>query len=241
MNITDFKIIKLDTVDSTNNYLKTIVKKGECSPTIVISDCQTAGKGTRNRTFISKKGGLYLSILLPPCDTRFITPMTAVAVSDSVEQMSGRTTEIKWVNDIYLNGKKLSGILCEAVFSENVEKPYVIVGIGVNLFLPKDNFSTEIKDIAISLYDTENDDIKEKFFNTLITNFLQYYDTLGNKTFLEKYRNKNFVLGKTVTVVFENKKTDAVAVSIDDECRLVVRFDDGSQKALNSGDVLLKK
>lgn len=241
MKITDFKFKKLETVSSTNDYLKNLVKQGECTPTIVIADSQTKGRGTKNRSFISEKGGLYLSILLPPCDPQFITPMTAVAVSDTVEQICGKITQIKWVNDIYLSGKKLSGILCETVFSMNSDQPYIIVGIGINLFKPKGDFKEEIKDVVISVFDDENAEIKEKFIKILIEKFLYYFDRLEKKSFLEKYRNKNFILGKQVTVIANNNKTDATAFSIDDDCRLVVRFIDGSEKALNSGDVILKK
>ncbi|MBQ4118856.1 MAG: biotin--[Clostridia bacterium] len=241
MNITDFKIERLLTVNSTNDYLKTLVKQGECEPIIVIADAQTKGRGTKNRSFISQKGGLYLSILLPPCETNLITPMTAVAVSDTVEQISGKTTQIKWVNDVYLRGKKLSGILCETVFSPKSNKPYLIVGIGLNLFKPNDDFSDEIKDIAISLFETEDIAIKERFINTLIKNFFKYFNCLSEKCFLEKYRAKNFILEKTVKVIIGNEKTDAIAVAIDDYCRLIVKFPDGSEKALNSGEVILKK
>lgn len=240
MNINDFKIERLLTVTSTNDYLKALVKQGKCEPTIVIADAQTKGRGTKNRSFISEKGGIYLSILLPPCEMDLITPMTAVAVSDTVEQISGKTTQIKWVNDVYLSDKKLSGILCETVFSPESSKPYVIVGIGLNLFKPKDDFSDEIKDIAISLFETENIAIKESFINTLIKKFFYYFNCLSEKCFLEKYRTKNFILGKTVTVITGDEKTDALALLVDDNCRLIVKFPDGSEKALNSGEVILK-
>lgn len=241
MKITDFKFEKLETVGSTNDYIKELVKQGKCEPIIVISNAQTKGRGTKNRSFISEKGGLYLSILLPPCVTDFITPMTAVAVSDTVEQLTDKDPQIKWVNDVYLSGKKLAGILCETVFSRAGENPYVIVGIGINLFKPENDFSDEIKDIAISLFEFEDAFIKEKFIDTLIQNFLYYFNSLSEKSFFEKYRAKNFILGKTVTVIANNTNTDAVASSIDDDCRLIVKFPDGSQKALNSGDVILKK
>ena len=241
MKITDFKFVRLETVTSTNDYLKNLVKQGNCEPKIVIAESQTKGRGTKSRSFISEKGGLYLSILLPPCDPRFITPMTAVAVSETVEKISGKATQIKWVNDIYLSGKKLSGILCETVFSNNNDKPYVIVGIGVNLFKPKSDLSFEIKDIAVSLFDSFDYEIKERFSNSLVNNFLEFFNSLSDKSFLEKYRDKNFVLGKSVTVILNNTETDAVAISIDDECRLVVKFSDGTEKALNSGEIILKK
>ncbi len=240
MKITDFKIQKLETVTSTNDYLKALVKQGECKPIIVIADTQTKGRGTKNRSFVSDKGGLYLSILLPPCDTKFITPMTAVAVSDTVEQLSNKITQIKWVNDIYLSGKKLSGILCETVFSPKLDKPYVIVGVGLNLFKPKDDFNDEIKDIAIALFEKENTAIKQEFIDALIGNFICYFNGLSEKSFLEKYRTKNFILGKKVTVIMGDQKTDALAVLVDDDCRLVVKFPDGSKKAVNSGEVILK-
>ncbi len=236
----DFKIQRLNIVDSTNDYLKNLVKSGDCEPKIVIANMQTNGKGTKNRSFISKEGGIYLSILLKPFEANLITPMTAVAVSDTIEQISNKKTEIKWVNDVYLNSKKVCGILCESVFSDNSEKPFIIVGIGVNLFTPKGGFDSQISNISTSVFEKENSSIKEKFIDELLNNFFNYFNASNQKAFIKKYRDKNLLLGKKVTVIHNNINIDGVAVDIDDNCHLAVKFDDGSIKYFSSGDIFLK-
>ncbi len=241
MKIEDFEIIKLETVDSTNDYLKRLVKKGESKPKIVISDIQTNGKGTKNRSFVSEKGGIYLSILLPYFDASFITPMTAVAVSDTIDKFATEKTKIKWVNDIYLKNKKVCGILCESVYSDFCDKPFIIVGIGINLFKPEKDFAAKIKNIAISIFDYEDKAVKERFVSLLINNFLFYFNGLDKKTFLEKYRNNNLVIGKRVKVFYDNKEREGIAVEVDSECRLKVKFSESEEKLLSSGDVILKK
>ncbi len=241
MKYRDIEILKLDSVSSTNEYLKELVKSGKCEPIIVIADKQTNGKGTGNRSFISDKGGIYLSILLKPFDASLITPMTAVAVSEAIEQISNINTQIKWVNDVYINSKKVCGILCEAVYDKVIEKPYIIVGIGVNLFMPQNGFNSQIKDIATSIYDYENIEIKQRFIDTLIEKFFDYLDNIDQKNFLEKYKNKNFLIGKRVTVLHNNIKIDGTAISIDDNCHLRVKFDDNTEKLFSSGEVSLKK
>ncbi len=238
------KIIQLNTVDSTNNYLKELAKNGACENTVVIAQSQTAGKGTKNRSFVSEKGGVYLSVLLRPdtmgFDGTLITSMTAVAVSDAIDQISGKKTQIKWVNDIYLEGKKVCGILCESVLSPDGKMPFVIVGIGVNLFKPQQDFPPEIKDIATYVFEQENTKIKEDFITILLSKFYEYFEEINNKTFLSKYREKNLVLGREISVIKGEKIYPAKALEIDDNCRLLVEFPDKTQKFLSSGEVKVK-
>ena len=237
-------IICLESVDSTNEYLKALAKSGAKAKTVVISDSQTHGKGTKNRSFVSRRGGVYLSILLKPefngFDATLITPMTAVAVSDAVNNISGKSTQIKWVNDLYLGGKKVCGILCEAGFESDAHTPFIVVGIGVNLFKPKGDFDTEIKEIATAVFEEENPKIKEDFIANLIDTFFEYYDKIDQKTFLQKYKNANLVLGKEIEFLENLRLKTAKAVEIDDDCRLVVELPDKTLKTLSSGDVKIK-
>ncbi|MBR6564915.1 MAG: biotin--[Clostridia bacterium] len=241
-DITD--IVLLDSVTSTNDYLKKLALNGAKDGTIVIAKSQTKGKGTKGRTFISKEGGLYLSILLKPdfraFDATLITPLTAVAVSETIAQISGNTPQIKWVNDVYLEDKKVAGILCESSIDSAGKTAYLIVGIGVNLIKPKGGFDDEICDIATAVFEEENTEIFSQFVSALINNFYNFYAQIDNKTFLEKYRRQNFVLGKEVLVLNNNQTLTAKAVWIDDNCRLVVELPDKSLKTLSSGEVILK-
>ncbi len=240
MNI---KIINLETVSSTNDYLKQLAKEGTDENTVVIAKSQTAGKGTKNRSFISQKGGVYLSVLVRPklqgFNATLITSATAVAVSDAINEISSKVSQIKWVNDVYLDNKKVSGILCESVII-NGEMPFIVVGIGVNLFKPKDDFPPEIKDIATYIFEQENPRIKEKFIKILLGNFFKYFEDLENKSFLQKYREKNLVLGREVSVISANGTKTAKALEIDDNCRLLVEYSDNFQEYLSSGDVTIR-
>lgn len=240
----DVKMEFFENIGSTNSYLKERALLGADDKTVVIANSQSAGKGTKGRAFISDKGGVYISLLTRADFSEFeptlITPLTAVAVSDSITQISGRHPKIKWVNDIYLDSKKVCGILCETVFIPGETIPFVVVGIGVNLSKPKDGFKKEIEDIATYVFEEETEEIKEKFVALLIDNFFKYFSEIKEKTFLEKYRSNSLLLGKKIFLINGDSKTEATAVEIDDSCHLVVGFFDGKQKALCSGDVTIK-
>ena len=240
----DIKIIKLSSVDSTNDYLKKLALKGENEKTVVIADKQTAGKGTKNRSFISEIGGLYMSILLRPkikgFEATLLTPAVAVAVSETIDDLSHKKSQIKWVNDVYIDNKKVCGILCESAIELNGNFPFIIVGIGVNLSLPKGGFNVDINDIAACVFESCNEDLKQQFINQLLCRFFDYYNTLQTKEFLPKYRQKNLVLGREVTVCEFDKTYLANALEIDDRCRLIVALEDGTKKTLSSGEVSLK-
>lgn len=146
-----FKITESTLVDSTNNEIKRLAESGAKEGCVVISRSQTSGKGSKGRTFISPDGGLYLSILLHPKEAEHITAMAAVAGAKAIKAVCGADVGIKWANDLYLNGKKIAGILTEAVYrSENVPE-YVILGIGINI--EHIDFQDELKAKATSLSD----------------------------------------------------------------------------------------
>lgn len=238
------KIIKLDSITSTNDYLKQLALSGADEKTVVIANRQTAGKGTKNRSFISEIGGLYISILLRPeikgFDATLITPAAAVAVSDTIDLLSGKNSQIKWVNDVYLNNKKVCGILCESVIEKDGNLPFIIVGIGVNLCVPQGGFAPEIAQIATSVFEECDEDLKQQFSEYLLSRFFEYYNNLQTKEFLQKYRQKNLVIGREITVCEYDKIHTAKAEQIDDNCRLVVSLSDGTIKTLSSGEVSLK-
>ncbi|MBR6533303.1 MAG: biotin--[Clostridia bacterium] len=239
----NFEIINLESVSSTNDYLKQLAKGGAKENTVVIANNQTNGKGTKGRSFVSQNGGVYLSVLVKPklqgFDATLITSATAVAVSDAINEISGKDAQIKWVNDVYLDNKKVSGILCESVII-NGEIAFIIVGIGVNLFKPENDFPPEIKDIATYVLELENPEIKEKFIEILINNFFKYFEDLENKSFLQKYRDKNLVTGREITVISSTGERKGRALLIDDNCRLLVEYPDKTLEYLSSGEVSIK-
>ena len=127
-----------ESVDSTNFLLKQMALEGKGEGEVIIALSQTAGHGRYNRKFHSDKGGIYMSILLRPTatpDNAILTAATAVAASDAIENISGKTTQIKWVNDILINNKKVCGILCEGGFVG--DSGFIIAGIGINAYPPE--------------------------------------------------------------------------------------------------------
>ena len=241
----DIKIYK--TITSTNTVLREMAAEGAPEFTVLIASEQTAGKGRMTRRFHSPSGtGLYLSILLRPAiradEALFITTAAAVAVARTVEEVSGRTAEIKWVNDVLMDGRKICGILTEASFDmESGGLEYAVCGIGVNIIPPENGFPEEIKDIAGAVFENRPPfDVKNRIAAGILEKFRSYYQNLSARSFFEEYRQRSATVGKRITVYGSGEPRRATALAIDESCRLVVRFDDGTQKALYTGEVSIK-
>lgn len=244
-NDTYINITVLDSVDSTNKYLKEKAILGEMEGSIVIADCQTGGRGRFTRKFFSPGGcGIYMSILLKPCfpakDAVLITAAAAVAVAEACEFLSGKKAEIKWVNDVYIDKKKVCGILTEGAVKPDGCFDYAVLGIGINAFAPDTGFDKEIKDIAGAVFDKKEENLRNRLAAEVINRFFVYYKELDKKTFLERYREKSFVTGKEITVIKNGQMQKAVARSIDDGCRLEVEYEDKTKEYLSSGEISIK-
>ena len=156
-NKISMKVEIFDEIDSTNNYLKKLAKDKFQNNILVIANYQTNGRGRLGRTFISdKSNGIYMSLLVRPNisinDAKKITCLTAVSINNAINELTGLNSKIKWVNDIYINNKKVCGILTEAQTSiEEGIIDYVVIGIGINVY--KREFDESIKNIATSLED----------------------------------------------------------------------------------------
>lgn len=236
------KITNLKTIDSTNTYLRALAESGEGEGRVVIADEQTAGRGRRGKTFFSPSAvGLYMSILIRPAcsveDSLFITPMTATATARAIERISGKKCGIKWVNDIYIDGKKVSGILCEASFDHKENKVnYVVVGIGINLDVPKGGFPKELEDIATSLGDAG---LRDRLAASVVEEFFSLYDTMPSRDFISEYKDRSVLIGKRVEIL-GSEPFVAEVLDIDGECRLIVKDDKGEVKVLSSGEISTK-
>lgn len=227
-----------ESLASTNDLLKQKAICGAKEGTVVLALSQSGGKGRKGRNFISKKGGIYLSILVRPenlnFDTTLITSATAVAVSKAIEEISNIKTDIKWVNDILIGGKKVCGILCESGIFGN--DSFVVIGIGINAFKPENDFADEIKDIATSIFENQDDEIYIKLTAKVIDNFFYEYNSIDNLAFLDEYRKRSVCLGKEISVYGKTAK----ALEIDNRCRLLVEYADGKQEYLSTGEISIK-
>lgn len=248
-NSKDFYDITIyDCLESTNSILKDMARANAKEGRVIIAKEQTKGRGKMNRTFFSPKNcGLYMSILLKPdmkiCDAVFITAATAVAVAEAIECISGIEAKIKWVNDIYCKGKKVCGILTESgldLYSEKIG--YSVVGIGINLKIAQKGFPEDILNIAGALFDENSYSEKKRDMLTaqILENLYKYYSELNERSFSKEYKKRSNLIGKEISVSVGDEIRKATAMDIDDDCRLVVKYDDGSIEALVSGDVSIK-
>ena len=226
----------LDSVDSTNAYLKRRVRELP-DRYAVIALSQTMGRGRQGRHFFSDGRGLYMSLLLKPDQageelTR-ITTMAAAAAALAGEEVTGQTMNIKWVNDLYFRGRKIAGILTEGVFTE---RPAVILGIGVNLFEPAGGFDPAVADVAGALFE-KNNFLAEDFTAALLNRFFEFYE--GRRDYLPEYRQRMMLLGQTVTYERNGSLFEARVLGVDDACRLLVDRENHTE-ALFSGEISLK-
>jgi len=233
------KKIHLTTTDSTNNYAKTLGKT-ESEDVLVIADTQTAGRGRMGRTFLSRDGGIYMSLLLHPKETADIalqiTIMACVAAKRAIESVCNVTAEIKWVNDIYIGGKKVCGILTEGAVNPNTQKlDFAVLGVGINVFTPKDGFGEELKDIATAIYKEEKSGIKEKIIHSFILEFFKIYED-DSYDYMSEYKSASLIIGKDIEYNKAGKTYFAKAVDINENGELVVKQNDKTV-ILNSGDV----
>ena len=232
--------------ESTNIDAK-IFGEADSHDRLIISSHQTAGKGRKGRTFFSPKStGIYMSILLHPQinakDIGFLTTAAAVYTARVIEKYSGKKTEIKWVNDIFINSKKVCGILCESAFKGTNTPDYVIIGIGINLYAPKDSFPKEIENIAASVFNETkpNEEIMANIISDITNTLYDIIYTGRLKEHINEYKQKNFLQNKTVSFVKQNKKIKGTVTGLDDRLNLLVKTEDEKKLTLFDGEVILE-
>ena len=236
------------TLDSTNDHVRALAKAGAPHGTAILAGHQTNGHGRRGRSFHSPAdSGIYLSLLLPalPFDKLLLaTPAAAVAAAEAVAETTGIAPSIKWVNDLYIDKKKIGGILTEAVTNYKTGQiSHLVVGIGINCTdagIPSDE-RNQIGSLNISHLDRNV--LIAVIFNKLVTIF----DSIKKDdiSFMDKYRELSNLIGKKVTVyrshMDQSSCLDATAVDIDCSGNLVVEFVDGTVEHLSSGEVSVRE
>ena len=233
-----------DRLESSNQTAKRLALSGAPHGTLVLTDQQSAGRGRMGRKFESPAGqGIYLSLLLradiPAADAQTVTVSAAVAVCRAVKALCGLELSIKWVNDLYYRGKKVCGILTEAGADlESGRLEWLVVGIGLNLTTPPEAFPAELRRLAGSLFPGGPAPVSRVALAAAIARELltlcPAFDCL------EEYRARCFVPGHWVTVCTGRETYAALALSIDDAGRLVVRRENGREEALQHGEVSIR-
>ena len=237
----------LPVAESTNVLLKERAGAGAKEGYVILANSQTEGRGRLGRSFYSPADtGIYMSLLLrpraySPDQAVRLTTMAAVAACEAIEEVSGRRAQIKWVNDIFMDDKKVSGILTEAAFSlEDNGLDYIVVGIGINAYPPKEGFPADVAQVAGAVFQTRQNDGKNHLAAAFLNHFISYYAAGENMDYAEKYRARSLVIGKEIRVLSPAGEKEAVALDVDEECRLVVRYEDGSREKLSSGEISVR-
>ena len=231
-------------LDSTNNRAKALAAAGAPHGLVVIADSQSGGRGRMGRSFFSPEhSGVYLTcVLRPDCApdrAGLLTSLAAVAAARAVEKVSGADVRIKWVNDLYIGGKKICGILSEAGLGMEAGRlEYAVVGIGINV--KKMEFPPELRDIASSIgNETGAEPDRNRLIAELMNELEALYSDLETGAFLEESRRRSNVIGREITVIEGGKSWPARALDIDGQGRLVIETGEG-RTCLNYGEVSLK-
>ena len=224
--------------------LRELAQQDAPEGTVVLANAQTAGRGRCGRVFYSPcRSGIYMSLLLRPKlpveETLFITAAAAVSVADAIDAAAGVRTRIKWVNDIYLQERKVCGILTEAGTDlESGQLEWLVVGIGLNLTATAEDFPPELAAKAGSLYPGGPAPVSRAALAGAIGREL--LALCPGFACLDEYRARCFVPGHWVTVCTGTETYAAQALSIDDAGRLVVQREGGRTEALRCGEVTIR-
>ncbi len=230
-----------ESTSSTNALAKDAARR-DAGTALFVADSQSEGRGRLGRSFVSTPGvGIYMSLLLKlsGIDTAALTAYAAVKLALVIERLSGTDVDIKWVNDIYKNGKKLAGILCESVISPDTGRPeYVIIGIGINVL--SQVFPPEIRSIAGSIEDECGEALDRAHLTAELLRALLELEALGTPELLSEYKARSFLLGKNITVHSPEGDYEAIAVDIDRDFALIVS-QGGELRRVFSGDVSVRE
>ena len=235
-----------DEVESTNSTAKALATEGAPHGTAVVSDMQSAGRGRLGRSFVSPSGkGIYVSIIVRPEFSleysSLITTAAAVAGAEAVESLSGHDVGIKWVNDLYMNGRKICGILTEASLGLEMRSlDYAIIGIGINIRSVGDSFDDELKKRATSIEDESGIKVDRNALCAELFNRIEkYYSTVENRGFIAEYRRRELLTGNDITATVGGVVIEGHAEGIDDNANLIVKMPDGEIRHIGSGEAQL--
>ncbi len=229
---------------STNSALKAAAPALRADSAL-IARRQTGGRGRLGRSFFSPEGsGLYMSLLLHPSlstdDLTLVTPAAAVAVCRALEAVYGARADIKWVNDVYLRGKKVCGILTEAVFTPEGRVSHLVLGVGVNVYPPPGGFPPELAGIAGAVLETPRPDSLAPLAAAVISEFYRLYGDLPEGGLAQAFAARLLYVGSRVDVRRGDDTRRALVLGSDGRCRLLVRYEDGGEEALSGGEITIR-
>ena len=236
----DIDVMCFASIDSTNSYAKRLLAEGKQGEFLICANEQTAGRGRQGKSFYSPAHtGVYFSLVTRPQTSlqNAVTATTAAAtaVCKAIEKLTDKKPKIKWVNDVYLDGEKICGILTEAVTDfETGTVDSVIIGIGINI--KTSDFPNDIE--GAGCLDAE---INRSRLVAEIVNELLEISAGDHRRFIDYYRSHSLVIGQKIKFIENGKITPATAVEIDDRGGLTVRLENGVLKTLRSGEISIRR
>ena len=243
------KITYYDLIPSTNDLAKEMAKAHAPEGTVLVAAAQSAGRGRMGRSFYAPAGlGLYFSLILrpmcPPEQLLHLTCATAVAACDAVETLTGFRPQIKWTNDLVAKGKKLGGILTELSVSRKTGLvEWAVIGIGINCCHQKNDFPTELQDMATSLLQITGNPFSPNHLAAYLTeSFYRMNEKLLSQrdAIIQSYCQDCMTVGKEIVLIRGDEKRYGLAMDIANDGGLVVRFQDGTTETVQSGEVSVR-
>ena len=242
---TDFigqKVIYYPRLTSTMDVAKRKAQQGAAEGTIIVAEEQTVGRGRMKRTWLSPKGNIFLSVILYPSTVHLISlvMLASIAVVRSIKTVTGLIAQVKWPNDVLINGKKVAGILIESdVRGSKVD--YAIIGIGVNVNLGLPDLSDIVPD-ATSLYSELGREVSRlELLRELLVEIERLYLALSSEeAIFEEWRDTLVTLGKKVQVKSGETIYEGVAESVTRDGCLLLRHSNGSLTKIVTGDATLR-
>ena len=233
------RVVLMNRTGSTNDEAKRLALNGAPHGTVVAAKTQTAGRGRQGKSFSSPAGGLYFTVILRmEKPAALITCAAGVAVAGVVQEYTDAKVGIKWVNDVFLDGKKLCGILSERV---SVEKNCAVVGIGINFNAPAGGFTGALSDKATALFDDARKNTRRvtkiELCGSIVKRLLALLEQ--DERIINEYRSLSLALGRSVTYEKNGETFTVTALDIDSAGGLVVAGENG-QITLTSGEVSIK-
>jgi BirA family biotin operon repressor/biotin-[acetyl-CoA-carboxylase] ligase len=234
----------LEEAASTNDLLKALARQGAPAGTALLARRQSGGRGRMGRSFYSPEGGLYLSLLLRPKTSAVksvaLTAAAAVSVCRVLEKHGVHSPKIKWVNDVYLEDRKICGILAESSLGPGGVPDWVVLGVGIDLVPPREGWPESLRDTAGAAFSSLSEEQRRSLCRDLLTELWDLCTRPEDRDLPAEYRARSLMPGRSVTVLQGDTARQADCLYIDDDYKLYVRFSDGSEAALDSGEVSLR-
>jgi len=243
----DWNIEKYDSVSSTQDVARQFAREGAREGTVVLAKQQLQGRGRGGRKWCSPRGsGLWATIVLrpdtPPVHLPLLSVLVSVAIARAVESLTGSDVFIKWPNDVFMRGRKLAGVLCEAESDPGKGVSVVLAGFGLNLREPEGGFEREIAGLATSLETETGNRIEDEIVLDSILAVLgemygRFLEGRGSDI-VEEATSRNLLIGKVVKVKVGDEVVEGKALGLTERGGLLIREDGGSLVEITSGEIL---